>query len=232
MQSDQERLLNRLTQYSMGARFVFAPDEYKKGSATREPADIVWACNDCVILMYMARAEPTENEDRNIKKRNKAIHHNLKQAKGWLREWRKGRPLIGENKYISYSFSYDEYKHIIIVSVIAGADPVACYHHPEELELSVSMCATLPQVAIEEFVKTGATAVDFITLISGLRTVSGYVKQDKFLEYLKNDQRNILNNVDPESKWITGSVNKKFTLMGFRAHSLQNLLRRCKSNDR
>lgn len=221
MQSDQERLINRLTQYSMGARFVFAPDEWKKGNAVREPADIVWACNDCVILMYMAHAEPSENDERNFKKRNKAIHHNLRQAKGWLREWRSGRPLVGQNEYTSYSINYDEYEHIIIISVIAGADPVASYHHEEEKSLSVSMCATLPQITIEEFVKSGATAIDLITLISGLSTIDNPVKQEETLEHLQNDQRNIISNVDPDSKWFKSNIDESFIFMQKFLHQLK-----------
>ncbi len=52
--SQQEAILEDLAGHSMAAEFVFAPDvPLRTGN---EPTDLVWACNNCVILMPMTRS--------------------------------------------------------------------------------------------------------------------------------------------------------------------------------
>jgi hypothetical protein len=65
-------------EFAMGAPFIFVPDKYGKGSGNREPADLVWACNGCVVLIYLTRTGDA----------CRAQLHNVRQAKGWLRAWR------------------------------------------------------------------------------------------------------------------------------------------------
>ena len=223
MQNDQERLINYFTQFSLGARFIFPPDEWKKGGATREPADLVWACNDCVILMYMAGAKRTKCENRNKIKRNKAINHNLKQAEGWLKEWRKGRLLEGRNGYSSYTIKYNDYKHIVVLSIIDIANGIASYHIDAEKKLSVTMCATLPQSSIEELAKSGATAIDLIILLSRLKSIKGEVKQSDLIKCLQVDREKIIKDVDPEAKWVKPNTDKTFAILQKILHLLREV---------
>jgi hypothetical protein len=47
----QEAMLRELADHSFAAEYVFAPDTPRR--LKNEPADLVWACNNCIILMYM-----------------------------------------------------------------------------------------------------------------------------------------------------------------------------------
>ena len=208
-------------QHSLGGRFVFAPDEWKKGNAVREPSDIAWACNDCIILMYMAHSSPSNIPSKDTKKRNKAILHNLNQAKGWLREWRKGRALVGTNEFTSFSINHDTYKHIVVISITSGSDPIACYHHAETKDMSISMCATLPQPTIEALANTGAAAIDLLTLVSALRQLTTPVKQKDSLNNLATDLHNIYKNVDPQLKWLPNDDHAPFVHMQKMLHVLR-----------
>ena len=80
-QNKQEHLVSLITQYSVGSAFVFEPDEFRKGQATREPADLVWHCNECTVLIYMRYYQSSKGIQKNKNKSLKCIKHNLDQAR-------------------------------------------------------------------------------------------------------------------------------------------------------
>lgn len=171
MNSKQEDIIEILTQRSFGGPFIFSPDEYKKGNATREPADLVWACNNCIILFYMKSKVDKGNKEKIViqGRKNKLISDNFQQAKGWLSEWSEGRNLIGENKFRKFNINYKEYKHIISLGIIDYGNEEGFYHFDYEKDLGVKLCATISQKTFEYLVSIDVTAVDLILLILSLK---------------------------------------------------------------
>ena len=86
LSSSQEELIAGLSRGTLGRRSIFEPEQYRKGSATREPADVAWFCGDAVVLMYLKGGKGTWQGH---------MADNLRQARGWLKAWRAGRPLQG-----------------------------------------------------------------------------------------------------------------------------------------
>lgn len=169
--SAQETLLKELAEYSLAAPFVFVPDNlvYKD----EEPADLVWACNNCIILMYLTERKHYPNEVKRINVREDAIKHNLKQAHRWLKQWKKGHNLSGNNGFQTFSLSYDSKCHVVILSIIKCKDAVAEFHDEKAVKLGVRACVTLPQSAIEDIVTGGGTTLDILNVLDYLRERRG-----------------------------------------------------------
>lgn len=147
---------------AMGAPFIFAPDEYRKGSGPREPADLVWACNGCVVLIYLTRKKDAA----------RAQQHNMQQVHGWLRAWRTlGQTLDGHNRYGPFSIDSADarYPHVVVLSVIECDDAIAEYHHAETRALGVTMFATVPLGAIAYLARMHASMLDVLHILDWLR---------------------------------------------------------------
>src|SRR2546422_813905 len=100
MKTRQERLLKEVSGLSFAAPFVFFPDlaRGKRSPRQVQPADLVWACNNCVILMYMteSKSSPTKTVEQ----------HNLPQAKNWMRKWKRGSLLVGKNEWHAFAIKH------------------------------------------------------------------------------------------------------------------------------
>lgn len=175
MQSKQEELAKLFCELATGAPFVFVPEKYGKARGQREPADLVWACNGCVVLIYLCRKRTIQ----------KAQEHNIAQAKGWLRAWRNlGQVLRGRNRYgeIAISANDSEYPHVVILSVIECEGTVAEYHHRETVALGVTMYATVPISAIRDWSLRRASMLDILQNIEWLRRECiGPLAEERFL---------------------------------------------------
>jgi hypothetical protein len=176
MKSDQERLIKALAENSFGAPFIFAPQEYYKGKARREPCDIVWVANDCIVLMFLCRKQFSTDLRKNEQNRKKAITHNINQAKGFLNSWRRDRFSIqGRNRYQTFDISYGQYTHIVILSVIGCGDGKGyCYfeseyHHIEAANLDVTACISIPQEALQFFSQFDGTMFDLMMILNCIR---------------------------------------------------------------
>ncbi|HET8626022.1 MAG TPA: hypothetical protein VFL91_01295, partial [Thermomicrobiales bacterium] len=162
MQSEQEELAKLFCEMAMGMPFVFVPDKYDKGSARREPADLVWACNGCLVLIYLSR----------MKRASKARQHNARQIKGWIRAWRSlGQVLRGRNQYgpIAIHAGDTRYPHVVILSIIECSDATAEYHYAETQALGVTMFATVPLSAIAHLSHMHASMLDVFHVLDWLR---------------------------------------------------------------
>jgi hypothetical protein len=192
MRSIQEEIVHKLSQGQMGAPYVFFPERWnKKMGSQREPCDIVIACNNCIVLMYMTSSSAS---------REKKIDHNLKkQAKGWIKAWKKGQPLIGSNASYNFNIPYGLYNHIVIISVINCSEHLAETHEKEQAEYDVDICITMPQSALEFFASSGAGLADLLKIsqiiqrqkigIDALSLMKSYFKESKEL----GDPQNIRN---------------------------------------
>jgi hypothetical protein len=140
--SIQEQVLAAWSASVMGRRYVFEPDTYKKGKhAIREPADLAWHCHDTTLLMYMKSGGKGWQRDTEA---------NLRQARGWISEWREGRRLRGKSDDEVFSVAYTS--DLAIVVLLVSADPALDQIHVHDeiaRELGVHMCATVSQRFIE-----------------------------------------------------------------------------------
>lgn len=222
MNSKQEKIINTLSEKSLGAPFIFAPDEYKKGNATREPADLVWACNNCIFLFYMKSKEDKMGKEVAVLKRRKEklIIDNIKQAKGWLSEWRNGRNLKGKNKFRSFDIDYKEYRNIVIIGLIDYGNEDGYYHQDYEKELDVRLCTTLSHRTFELLVSLDITAIDLILLILDLKERDlngapnvllniGLDYYNKAHQYAWESAKNLIPSVLPE-KELLNTINRVF----------------------
>jgi hypothetical protein len=224
MQNDQERIVQLLSERSMGAPFIFEPEEYKKGNATREPSDLVIACNNCIIFIYMRKKESTThiNPDIDNLRQKKLIEHNLIQAKGWLSEWREGRTLMGKNNLKGFKIKYGEYKFIIILSIVDSKSVKEEYHYDKEIELKVTLCATLSQASFERLARIGASSADIINVLFKLRKYSfeENQKQQNYKPIVSDYITESVRLADPDKKWFNGNPDEKIEM--FR-NILQNM---------
>lgn len=165
--SPQEEIIRQLSERSLAAPFVFVPDNTQVGND--EPADLVWACNNCIIVMYMQGKEVHLDDGKNIRARQKAINHNLAQAKRWIRAWKNGKYLMGTNGFHTFCLKYDPNCYLIVLSIIHCGNPVAIFHEEEANKLGVFCCATLPQSAIQALASVGGTSLDLLAIIDEVR---------------------------------------------------------------
>ena len=207
MKSPQEVLLKQLSLTSIGFDYVFEPDEYRKGASVREPADLVWACNNCLILMYMyQRKHKKRTPEQHAQFRRGMIGHKLDQAKGWLREWRvRGRPITGNNEMRSFSIEPADFQYIVVLSVLDCGDHDGEYHEDFVREHNVTHCATVPQSALLHIAHMGAGIMTVIELVGILavhsKTRAGVLcSTNQVLALL---HKSALDNADPQRKWLT-----------------------------
>ena len=171
MQSEQEKLINAFAENSMGASFVFAPDVHYKGGKShrpKEPADMVWACNNCIVLMAMTESGGTAE---------KMFSHNMLQLKGWMRFWKEGLRLTGQNTSSSFSIGFNDYRYKILISVVHGRHASAEYHENFTNELNakgyrIKACVTIPQEVMVYIGNHNGSARDLLNFIQSLKKVA------------------------------------------------------------
>jgi hypothetical protein len=155
--SFQEDIIADLTGFALGRRYLFRPDNYRKGTATREPADLAWFCRDTLVLMYMTDTSQGWQRDED---------HNLRQARGWLRAWKAGVPLVGRNPSRDFLIPYDSSLATIVLSI--SADKLLseiAVHDDIANVLNVDLCATVSQALIHRFTDRGAGITDLAGLL-------------------------------------------------------------------
>jgi hypothetical protein len=148
---------------AMGDPFLFLPATYRKGSAQREPADLVWAANGCVVLAYLCRMTNAARAER----------HNLTQARGWLRGWRTlGVPLEGENDHTRFNIRHgsEDFTHTVVLSIIEAPDAYARFDLTELSGLGVTLSATLPLSVVARFARMHASIPDVCRFVDLLRS--------------------------------------------------------------
>ncbi|WP_101760145.1 hypothetical protein [Oceanicoccus sp. KOV_DT_Chl] len=205
-QNKQEQLLSLISKYSIGSEFVFEPDEYRKGNATREPADLVWYVNDCVVLIYMRYYQSGKGVKRNQLKSEKCSHHNLNQAQGWLKEWKGGRTLKGKNEHDSFAVPYENCKHILVLSIVDGKNCRGKSHIEFANQNDITCAGTLPQKVIEELVRHGASSIDIIHYLTRMvSNTTDHIEAKVGIDFVQNDFKAIIDKVDPDHMWMKGS---------------------------
>jgi hypothetical protein len=217
--SSQETLIERVIQGSIGGRFVFAPNLWLKGGkGTRQPADLVWIGEECVLLIYMKAVSDRKTKADTEFKRESTIAGNIRQAKGSLRMWRGGRSIVGKNSFTSHELPYDPKTHVIVLSIVDGADPAARYLYHEARELGVTMCATFPQCAFEFLMGNHASWLDIVMILVRLWESRRSIAQSEVLSDLATDLQAIAQIADPPGSFLSRPA-------GTAAHALWQTLR-------
>jgi hypothetical protein len=215
MASTQEKILEALSSSLAGTDYVFRPPNYRKGNAVRELADLVWTCNGCVVLMYMQEKEYNERTlDQQVRARRKAISHNLVQAKGGIRAWKKlGQPLTGTNARQSFNIPYSASLDVIAISVVECHDEDATSHLEETERLGVKACVTLPHQALIEIGKIGGGILDIISLVKEVFSASKRgEKHINAIKLIREAHFNAIKLADRELKWMKPAEIENLTL--------------------
>lgn len=162
MSASEQEVLVKLFAQSMGAPWLFEPEEYAVGSGTREPPDLVWYGPDCVIFMFQTRTG----------KLDRAIEHNLKQAGGWMRVWKTLRvPLRGKNVFQSFDLTYEPGVNVIVLSVIAGTFTDVREHAQHAARMGVRACYTIPESVLKLLAEQNGSVVDLLGAIPLMASV-------------------------------------------------------------
>jgi len=165
--SVQEELLRLYSEQSVGAPFVFHPERYGRNS--EEPADVVWACNGCVVLMYAKKMKTYDNEVKNESKTAKLIPKNLSQARRWMGDWKAGQPLKGHNSYGDFNIAFGEFPFVVILSIIETGSSMAQYH-PEHAKLfGTAICATIPYSIMSSIASREGSMLDLLSILVYLK---------------------------------------------------------------
>ncbi|GAA4106668.1 hypothetical protein GCM10022393_01190 [Aquimarina addita] len=175
MNSNQEKVLNIISQFSFGAPFIFAPDEYKKGNATREPADLVYACNNTIFLIYAKQKnKPKKGLASEIifNRRKTLIEDNIGQLEGWLREWKNGRNIIGKNEFGSFDISFGEYENVIGLGIINYTEDFTIFHKELATKLNLKHCLSISNDSFDKLFRAGFSLLDLGILIKSITLMS------------------------------------------------------------
>ncbi|MBE3077541.1 hypothetical protein [Clavibacter michiganensis] len=183
--SAQESQVHEFANYSLSATMIFAPVEYKKGDATREPCDLVWVARDMLFLIAMQESK---------KSQEKQDSHNLTQLRGWLRAWSTlGLKLEGETTLRSYSIGPTEYQTVLIsvTDTLEGRAsilplPGAPKNAAEE---KVILACSIPAAALSHLATAGGGAADLAALIDQLAKAPEPVSAHVFIQWI-DDLRN------------------------------------------
>lgn len=131
MRTEQEQLVQAISERA--APYVFKPLHTRKRDD--EIADVAAVCNDCVFLLYTT----------GIGSFPKARRHNLNQAAGGFKRWKRGdTPLAGSNQSLSFALDYDPRLTVVVLSVVDCKDAMVEFHPDKAAKLGVTLCATVP----------------------------------------------------------------------------------------
>ena len=155
----QEDVIADLTGFALGSRFLFFPDDYRKGRGSREPADLAWYCRDIVVLMYMTETARGWQCD---------AEHNMRQAQGWMRAWQDGRPLTGSNGAQQFAVTNEDALAKVILSISADAAlEVIADHSTQAVDGNIDLCATVSERLVRLLAKRGGGVSDLVALLVG-----------------------------------------------------------------
>lgn len=155
-QSHQEAAVAALIQNSFGAHCLHVPKEnYSKGASQREPADLAWINGDFVALFYLTESK----QSLEVQQR-----HNLKQALGFLRRWKKNDPnfllrsanLFGDEVCLQF----EDAKRIVVISVVSaksGIYPIQINNWSRQ-----QLFLSIPDTFIYKICEIGGTIVDLL----------------------------------------------------------------------
>jgi hypothetical protein len=151
-----------MLEHGMGAPFLFAPDEYLKGSGGRrqpqQPCDLVWWCRDTAFLINITSISRSFE---------KATAHNLDALRGLLRVWREGRAMTGRNDFRSIRLEASEVDHVVLLSVVDVPSAVA-HARAEATTGGTLTIASLPQEVLQTLVSTAGSALDLADFLLAL----------------------------------------------------------------
>ena len=185
-QSTQESFLKTLASRSMSEPYVFFPDDFTSGRGTNEPADLVWACNNTVILMNMTATKLYACDEKNDRKFREDMAHNLGQASGWMKKWNT-IPLLGENAYRKFRIERQDAVRIAVISIVKAGDglftsaadhPFCEVHEKRAAELGVNLCATFSQPVPENLIGSGGSLLDILRVAEKFRGSGEIPEQD------------------------------------------------------
>jgi hypothetical protein len=172
-----EKQMGRICGRLMASPFLFYPDEWiLRPRKRREPADLVWACNNCVILMKLKESKVYEKEEKNERTFETDAEDNLGQAHGRLEDW-KTRPIEGRNEWHRFWLSRNPDTRVIVLSIVkTGRETFSksignsfIEIHPEwAKERGVCLCATVPQFVIDHLAGMGGSTLDLLGILKGI----------------------------------------------------------------
>jgi hypothetical protein len=115
---------------------VFQPDLYRKGNGNREPADLAWFCRDTIVLIYMKRTCRDAARD---------AEGNFRQARGFMRAWRRGQVLTGQRDGLAFRVPHDRDLAIVILSISGDPELDGILPEPVESVPGADVCATVSE---------------------------------------------------------------------------------------
>lgn len=156
--SHQEAMIENFMQKSFGANSLFTPDEYRKGNATREPADLAWHIDDFVSLIYMKSGTSSLR---------KQVKGNQKQFRGYLGKWRSNDPLYtlkGTNRFgDEISLAYEGVKVIVGILVVSAA--CGCQVQMVPLEEKIALEIVIPESLFNVIANSRGTMIDLLNIV-------------------------------------------------------------------
>lgn len=156
--SHQEAMIENFMQKSFGANSLFTPDEYRKGSATREPADLAWHIDDFVSLIYMKSGKSS------LKKQ---IMGNKKQFIGYLGKWKSNDPLYtlkGTNRFgDNIALPYADVR--VIVGILVVSAPCGCQVKIVPLEEKIAIEIVIPESLFNVIANSRGTMIDLLNIV-------------------------------------------------------------------
>jgi hypothetical protein len=214
MQSDQEALAAQWLGTSFGSVTLFFPEQWSKGSRTREPADLAWWSDSILLLFYLKRVEPKRTRLRNWQSTKKAIRVNLEQAKEGLRMWRNGYVIRGGNSFFEHCIPYSSSTRVAVISVVESDCSTGKHHASEERRLGVQCCCTLPLSVLQLLAAGGAGIADLLRIAELLKSTRFYWSDRELQQVVSHYMELAWHRSGCAAKWPSGPQDALFRRIG------------------
>ena len=166
MQSLQEEIVAAFIRDSFGAQCLFVPLKQTHG---KEPSDLFWYIDGTLVLFYL-------NNSR--KPACAQIEHNNRQARGFLRRWRRGMSgdaLRGLNVFGDTCFVPKQIVvRLIVISVISAE--VGVVFHSARTAPTREVWVSIPDKLFVWLSAIGGTIVDLLQIITKIATARSPVR--------------------------------------------------------
>lgn len=162
-ETPQERLIRVIGRQLFSAPLIMRPREWAVGDV----ADAIWVSGRAIIFFYATnnwRAMPKHTQFQ------KAISHNLLQARKNISYWRDGNKIRASNSFFkNLEISHTNYDSIAIISVTDSHYAHAIYHHNEEMYNDYSLCVSIPGPMLAYSIERLHSPLDLIKVLVSLK---------------------------------------------------------------
>ena len=143
--------------------------------------------------MWLAECQPCDEEKKSKRKFQKGADHNLDQARGAIRLWKR-HVIAGRNAWHRFWLPWEQCPRAVVLSVVkTGAETLSLptgngfveIHADWAKQQGVALCATVPQFLVDGLASMGGSTLDLLIMLNYLRH-DGVVPEQRVIAILRD----------------------------------------------